>query len=180
MVNLLECVYHTTPWLSPFSSPFFPLFSVLHAWIAHLTPLWILPVLAWIAHLTPFRILPVLGWNGHSHTKNCNDFGSILQRKAESYPAYCRTKAPCRIVSVMTWYGRFSEILTFCCMTKFLRQKTHSKNKNCYKEVTLYLMDSPWKIFWEKKKLKISTFYLLNLSPALLIFGASWRPNYEL
>jgi len=74
-----------------------------------------------------------------------------------------KTFAPCRIVSVMTWYGRFSEILTFCCMTKFLRQKTHSKNKNCYKEVTLYLMDSPWKIFWEKKKIK--NFNLLFTKP---------------
>ena len=72
MVNLLECVYHTTPWLSPFFFSFFPLFSVLHAWIAHLTPFWILPVLAWIAHLTPFWILPVLGWNGHFHTNRCN------------------------------------------------------------------------------------------------------------
>ena len=71
MVNLLECVYHTTPWLSPFFFFFFPLFSVLHAWIAHLTPFWILPVLAWIAHLTPFWILPVSGWNGHFRTNHC-------------------------------------------------------------------------------------------------------------
>jgi len=58
----------------PFSSSFFPLFSVLHAWIAHLTPFWILPVLAWIAHLTPFWILPVLGWNGHFHSNYCTIF----------------------------------------------------------------------------------------------------------
>ena len=63
----------------------------------------------------------------------------------------------------MTKYGHFSVTLTFCCMSKFLRQKTHSKNKNCYKEVTLYLMDSHWKIFWEKKKIK--NFNLLFTKP---------------
>ena len=67
-------------------------------------------------------------------------------------------------------FARFAVISTFCCMSKFLRQKANSKNKNCFREVTLYLMDSPWKIFWYKKNSKFSTFYFLNLSPACWSF----------
>ena len=51
--------------------------------------------------------------------------------------------ALCRNINVTIWYGRFSAILTFCCLSQFQRQETHPKNKNCYKEVTLYPMDLP-------------------------------------
>ena len=88
--------------------------------------------------------------------------------------------ALCRNDSITIWYGRFSEILTFCCMSQFQRQETHTRNKNCCNEVALYPMDLTWKIFWAKKNLKFSTFYFLNLSPALLIFGASWSKTGQL
>ena len=88
--------------------------------------------------------------------------------------------APCRNVSVTIWYGRFSEILTFCCMSQLQRQETHTRNENCCNEVALYPMDLPWKIFWAKKNWKFPTFYFLNLSPALLIFGASWSKTGQL
>ena len=86
----------------------------------------------------------------------------------------------CRNINVTIWYGCFSAILTFCCLSQFQRQETHPKNKNCYIEVTLYPMDLSWKIFWDKKKLKFSTFYFINLGPALMIFGASWSKTEQL
>ena len=51
--------------------------------------------------------------------------------------------ALCRNDSVTIWYGRFSEILTFCCMSQLQRQETHTRNENCCNEVALYPMDLP-------------------------------------
>ena len=86
---------------------------------------------------------------------------------------YLAPWTPCRY----RLFGLFLDFLTFVLYVWFSIANSSFKNKNWYNKVTSYPMDFTWKIFFCPKKAKISTFHLLNLSPALPNFGASYLPT---
>ena len=90
----------------------------------------------------------------------------------------------CQLIVHCTWfhmddpYGPFAEKWTFSSMSFFLKPAAHSTMKIGIKKWLYILWICLEKYFWAKKT-DIFHFFFLNLSPALLHFGAPQLPSLQ-